>query len=109
MAHTIKFTDPEEFMDELEREKDVGRLDSSVVRLTQLLLPTNAAKITNVAAVATAQVGNDIFRMEYSCGARWEIFDTLNTGNRFDDVRAEIGDRCQKLGLKLYEGMFEET
>ena len=96
-------------MHELESVKEATRIDPPTVRLTQILVPTNVAKIINVVAVATVQVGGDLFRMEYSVGALWEISDTFDTGRRFEGVRDVLEDRCQNMGLDLCEGMFEET
>lgn len=109
MTNVIKFTLQEEFLNELEREHRAGRIDPPIVRFTELWLATNAPNISDIAAVATARVGDHIFRLENSVGAQWEIHSTIDTFQRFSDVQEEIKAGCRKLGLELREGMYDNA
>lgn len=105
MAH-VTFEDPDQFMDEIETEKNAGRIDRPIVRFTMMLQPTDVHPISNVIAVATALVGSDLLRMDFCCGSLWGMQDNPFADEQFDHIERTITDRCQELGLDLRQGMF---
>ena len=102
------FDNPQSFIAELERAKETGKEVHRTVRMALLSLPTMVDDIQNEAAVATARVGDDILRMEVSCGVTWRhMNDGLETSKQFFSYQEDIEEGCRELGLELGKGTFE--
>ena len=104
----VMFDNPLSFIAELERAKETGKEVHHTVRLALLSLPTPVPEIRNEAAVATARVGDDILRMEVSCGVSWQTLnDAIETSKQFFSYQEDIEEGCRELGLELGKGVFE--
>jgi len=109
----IKFTNPQEFIDEL--DKDRYHIERRIVRLTALYTPSKSVPtiyVVKVIATAKLQWG-DIIRLEHFLGDYWSSFpedDKINKGvlQRRDDVYRQIEEACKRFDLEIRAGTYEE-
>ena len=81
----------------------------SLVRFTDLDLPTEVDTMTRHVAIATARLESDILYMEVFCGNQWDTTDDPEVLLKSARVGKQIEERCGELGLELRGGMFEEV
>ena len=107
---TTRFTSPEEFIEELERDKDM--IDRSIVRLTNLFTLTKVSpNIQHQSVVATYKLlgrPNDIVRMEHFVGQLWGLERDKPVMDRAKEIQAAIEEACKRLDLEVRAGVCEE-
>jgi len=106
----IKFTDPSEFLQEV--EKDRPYIERKIVRLTTHWIPSKASpSIFLVSVVSTAKLEwGDIIRLEKFVGDYWRGLEKENKGTlqKKDEIYHQIEEACKQLDLEVRAGVYEE-
>lgn len=108
----VKFNDPDEFIEELKKER--GNIRLNIVRLTNRWTPIpNVAPIRALSVIATAQVTHgithDIIRLEKYCGNIWDIGEEdKDTYDRAKQIHDKVEKACQELEIEVRAGIVEE-
>jgi len=103
----VLFNSPEEFLEELSKDKD--EVYRKIVRITYLSRPSKASpNISHLSVVATARVAGEIYRLERYCGDIWRI-EEQDKPVRDKAVAAltQLEEGCTKLGLEVRAGTYE--
>ena len=105
---TVKFSDPEDFLAELEKDKDL--VDRGIVRLVYSFTPTKISpNIQHLSVLATALVAGQVYRLESYCGDLWRIEgQDQPVYDKGAKIKKEIEDGCAKLGLEVRGGAIGE-
>lgn len=110
MSATIRFSDVDEFIDEL--RKDFIHIEHGIVRVTRTWRPSRETPaIQHVSVVATAIVRGHIVRFERCFGDDWgpnfagPSRDAILRGS--EEALRTLEDYCQKAGLHFRAGIFE--
>ena len=103
-AVKVNFHDPDEFLDELRKDRD--RIDRNILRVT--VRRRYAPPFVHVAVVATAVVGNTVVTLEQRLG---EVFAGDEAGspipNKIQTALDRLTAAAVKLGLEVRAGVFE--
>ena len=102
---TVKFSVPEEFLEELGKEL----VDRGLVRITHLSRPTKISpNIHHLSIVATAKVAGDILRLERYCGDIWNIgSQDVKVKDEAEAIKRKILEGCAALHLEVRGGVLE--
>ena len=104
---TVLFSDPEEFLTELTRDRDL--VDRRIVRLQSLGLRSGITSIHFLTVVATTRVGQDVIRLERLCGGLCGAAESDQRVTEMTEaVRQELESGCARLGLEVRSGVLEE-
>ena len=110
----VKFNVVDEFIAELEKEIGPGfcNIERGIVRVSYLNRETAVSpNIRHLLVVATAKLfTGDIMRLQSYCGQIWNMEDQdkpvlQNAEEKLNKIR----EACQKLGLEVRAGAFEES
>lgn len=104
---TVKFSDPEDFLEELAKDKE--KVDRGIVRLVYSFNPSTHGITTHLSVVATALVGTQLYRLETYCGDLWRIESPDQpVHEKGSAVKEAIAAGCAKLGLEVRGGAITE-
>ncbi len=103
----VSFNGPEEFLEELERDRSLVERD--LVRVTGLYRRGGPLPMTRVALVATAKVAGDVLRLELEVGSFIAREDAEAHGvmKRLGERRAWLEAELARLKLEVRTGMLE--
>jgi len=105
----VRFTEPEEFCEELERDK--WDIDRGIVRRTIRYKPLEKVpSVHHVIAVASYSVRGQIVKLECYCGDVWGLRSERDQEviNRAREHLQKVEDACQRLNLEVRAGSLEE-
>jgi len=105
----VKFTEPEEFCEELERDR--GDIDRGIVRCTIRYKPLEKIPyVYHVIAVASYSVGGQIVKLERHCGEIWGLRpeEDQKAVDRAQEHLKRVEETCRRLNLEVRAGSLEE-
>jgi len=105
----VKFTEPEEFCEELERDKQ--DIDRGIVRCTIRYEPTKISpSIRHVIAIASYPVKGQIVKLERHCGEIWGLRpeEDQKAVDRAREHLKRVEETCRRLNLEVRAGSLEE-
>lgn len=104
---TVRFTIPDEFLAEL--EKDQRLVQRGIVRITHLYRDSTFSPIIrHLSVVATTRIGDDVVRCECDCGDLWQMADNdKKVTARAAQLRRELEEGCARLALHVRAGIVE--
>ena len=103
----VLFNDVDEFLTELERERDA--LKRGIVRVTLSLRRLPNAPVTSLAVVATVACEDGVVRLESPAGHLWGIpNEDEPVKAHAQAMRAAIDAACERLGLEVRAGVIED-
>lgn len=91
---TAHFSDPVEFIDELER--DVDLIERRIVRLTQVTWPDASGALTHARVEAAAIVEGRVVRLVVYCGTLWGV------ASSDEPVRKRASELIDSITASLY-------
>lgn len=101
----IHFTDPDEFIEELTKDREA--VDRKIVRITlEHKMATNDV-LFNVSLLATARFHGDIVRLERFCGQYMKSEGDNQTLARTHELVEKLSGQCQDPGLEVRAGVIE--
>lgn len=105
---TVKFSHPDDFLEELERDKE--KVDRGIVRLVYSFTASKLSpNIQHLSVVATALVAGQVYRLEAYCGDLWRIEDQDQpVHDKGMSVKKQIEYGCARLGLEVRGGAIAE-
>ena len=105
---TVQFSDPEDFLAELEKDKE--KVDRNLVRLVYQSTPSRMSpNIQHLSVLATALVAGQVYRLEAYCGDLWRIeSQDQPVYDKGKKVKEQIASGCAKLGLEVRGGVIGE-
>jgi predicted ATPase len=102
----VKFNSQDEFCDEM--AKDAGKIDRSIVRVTNLFRQsTLSPMIKHVLVVATYSVDGQVVHLERYCGDIWSLNNKQdkNTLDKAEKTQEAVKKACDDCGLELRAGI----
>ena len=102
----VLFNDVDEFLTELERERE--SVKRRIVRVTHLLRSLPGLAVTSMSVVATFECKGDVVRFESRVGHLWGVeHQDEPVKARAEATRAAIDAACERLGLEVRPGVLE--
>jgi len=107
----VKFTSPEEFCQEIEKDANAKAIGRGIVRCTIRHATSRLSPmILHVDAIATYSVGGQIIKLDHYCGDIWQL-NTDDDKKVFDKAKAclsSVEEKCKALDLQVRSGILEE-
>ena len=111
MALTVKFSDIEEFLDEL--KKELGHIENKIVRYTNVFIShRQMPDWHHIHAIGTCIInsghGDRLLRYEEYIGAAEDLDENLEIRTRINTRRTLMKKAAEENGLDLRNGMIED-
>lgn len=104
----VKFNDVGEFIGEVTRDAEL--VERRIVRVSQARRPTEGGAVHHLLVYAGALVEGQLIALTCFAGEDWgrEMDDTKLAYRHADTVANRIRDACERAGLEVRPGAFEE-
>jgi hypothetical protein len=104
----VRFSDTEEFLEELKHEVAEGGPVGRLVRVTLMRSATSHVPIQRLAVVATFRsVREEVVRLERYCGDLWDVTADEETWARGKLMRDRVLEGADELAVDVRSGMLE--
>lgn len=104
---TVKFNEPDEFIDEIRREKD--SLEGRILRITNQYRQSKSLPLHYVSVIATALARGQIIRMEKYVGETAGMGEEdKKTVNRAGSVQDDLKTAAAEMGLEVRAGIYQD-
>ena len=104
---TAHFTEPSEYLAELERDRAL--IERGIVRVTKTGRPDATGALTHVSVEAAAIIDGRLCRLSSYCGALWGIANTDEpVQQRASRIVKDLEDKLLEIGLEVRAGLWDD-
>jgi len=104
----IRFNNLDEFIKEIEKDKD--KIHRGIVRLATVQKALEVSSLYAVKVIAAYRVGDEVVELEQFCGNWWR--EDKKEGKVWDEAKEtceKISKTCKESGLEIRAGVYEAT